>query len=82
MENSRKKIITERLNELNKSIVNDTPVTVTKGLLINIIVKHMECNSRYKNYIAKAMNIQTMEELVQRLNTLDTKKLETLLLEI
>lgn len=80
-----KKLIQERLNEFNQNMINDEPVTVTKGLLVNIIFKHMQCNSIFKNYVGKFLNVDTIksdEHLIQLLNTLDNKRLEDLLLKI
>ena len=80
-----KDLIKQRLNEFNQSMVNDEPITVTKGLLINIIFKHMQCNSSFKNYVGEFLNVDTInsdEHLIQLLNGLDAKGLETLLLKI
>jgi hypothetical protein len=71
------------MTKINDTLENET-MTVTKALLVDIIVKHIGCNSTYKNLVGNFLNqdITSDEHLIELLTNLNDNKLEYLLLKI
>lgn len=57
---------------------------ISKDLVVNIIINHMNYNSSYKNRVGKFLNqdINSDEHLHELLSFLNEKELEYLLLKI
>ena len=59
-------------------------ITITKDLAVNIIINHIKCNIRYKNYVLNELNqdIESDNHLKTLLTELNEIQIETLLLKI
>ena len=79
-----KNLIKERLQSFDSN-VNDATMTVSRELLVDIVISHSKRNSSYMREVENVIQVDTInsyEHLKVILSKLNDNQLETLLLKI